>query len=81
MISVIFAHCNFNMSPIDSKKVSKNKKVENSFCRCCTFVQWFIPWCQVESRDMFKFMAAACPTMCGWCGNKVNNMKGDFTSK
>jgi hypothetical protein len=26
MISVLFAHCNFNMSPIDSKKVSKNKK-------------------------------------------------------
>jgi hypothetical protein len=30
---------------------------------------------------MFKFMAAACPAMCGWCGNKVNNMKGDFMSK
>jgi hypothetical protein len=31
---------------------------------------------QVVSSDMFKFMAAACPAMCGWCGNKVNIIKG-----
>jgi hypothetical protein len=30
------------------------------------------------SSDMFKFMAAACPAMCGWCGNKVNIIKGDI---
>jgi hypothetical protein len=23
-------------------------------------------------------MAAACPAMCGWCGNKVNIIKGDI---
>jgi hypothetical protein len=33
---------------------------------------------QVVSSDMFKFMAAACPAMCGWCGNKVNIIKGDI---
>jgi hypothetical protein len=36
---------------------------------------------QVVSSDMFKFMAAACPAMCGWCGNKVNTIKRDILRK
>jgi hypothetical protein len=46
MISVVFAHCNFNMSPIDSKKVSKNKKVEECFLlllHICPVVYTLVP--------------------------------------
>jgi hypothetical protein len=27
---------------------------------------------QVVSQEMFQFMAAACPAMCGFCGKKVS---------
>jgi hypothetical protein len=46
MIPVVFVQCNFNMSPIDSKKVSKNKKVEECFLsllHICPVVYTLVP--------------------------------------